>query len=441
MTTAALPREVSIFWFRRDLRINDNKGLSAALAGPFPVVPIFIFDPEILSKLKEKTDARVNFIYQVLKELDAQFIKSGTRLSIYCGSPVKIFEQLLNENSIREVYTNHDYEPYAQQRDGAVAQLLSRAGVSLKTFKDQVIFEKDEVVKSDGKPYTVFTPYSRVWKKKLADDRVVETPASTAQLKSFAAMKNPLTPHLTLEQIGFSPSTIEIPSALFPQNIIKKYDQTRNTPAILGTSRLGLHLRFGTVSIRDLVRVARVSNETFLNELIWREFFMQILYHFPHVVSQPFKPQYGGIQWLKNEELFEQWCHGLTGYPLVDAGMRELNQTGFMHNRVRMVAASFLIKHLLINPKWGEEYFARKLLDFDLSANNGNWQWVAGSGCDAAPYFRVFNPELQLKKFDPDMTYVRKWVPEFGTASYPAPIVDHEYARKRVLAAFKSALG
>jgi deoxyribodipyrimidine photo-lyase len=424
----------SLFWFRRDLRLQDNVGLYHTLKENKEVLPIFIFDSEILDKLEDKNDLRVAFIHQSLTLMQKQLEEMGSSLLVLHGNPVEIFKQL----TPKAVYTNHDYEPYAQQRDGLVKKILEEKGITFKTYKDQVIFEKDEVVKDDGKPYTVFTPYSRKWKNKLEDSTLKSYPTE----KYFDSFKRltPL-PLPSLLDISFQETNFSFPERLVKQSIVEQYDKQRNFPAIAGTTKLSVHLRFGTVSIRKLAQVALKKNETWLNELIWRDFYHMILWHFPQVQTKAFKPAYDKIEWRNNEKEFTAWCEGKTGYPIVDAGMRELNTTGFMHNRVRMITASFLTKHLLIDWRWGEAYFAKKLLDFDLAANNGGWQWAASSGCDAAPYFRVFNPQLQTDKFDPKLEYIKKWVPEFGTASYPKPIVEHKLARERVLKVYKEALG
>lgn len=429
-----ITKGTTVFWFRRDLRLQDNAGLFHALKESEEVLPVFIFDSEILEKLEDKADLRVAFIHQSLTLMQKQLEDLGSTLLVLHGYPLEIFKEL----TPKAVYTNHDYEPYARSRDAQVKEILESKGVVFKTFKDQVIFEKGEVTKDDGKPYTVFTPYSRKWKSKLEE----------LALKSFATEKyfdhfKKIVPIAlpTLKEIGFQETSFNFPERLVKQSIVEQYDKQRNFPAIAGTTKLSVHLRFGTVSIRKLAQLALEKNETWLNELIWRDFYHMILWYFPQVETKAFKPAYDKIEWRNNEKEFKAWCEGKTGYPIVDAGMRELNATGFMHNRVRMITASFLTKHLLIDWRWGEAYFAKKLLDFDLAANNGGWQWAASSGCDAAPYFRVFNPQLQTEKFDPKMEYIKKWVPEFGTTSYPKPIVDHKLARERVLRVYKEALG
>jgi deoxyribodipyrimidine photo-lyase len=422
-----------IWWIRRDLRLDDNAALYCALKENSTVLPMFIFDTNILNQLDDKSDKRVEFIYRNIQGLKDQLEVFGSSLLIFYGSPVDIFSKL----NPKGVYTNHDYEPYARARDQEVETILTRRKVFFKTFKDQVIFEKDEILKADKKPYTIFTPYSRVWKEALR----------SAGVKSYATEKyfnnlqrtKPLSSP-SLQDIGFSETGFIFPERVIKTSVITNYEQTRNFPAVLGTSRLSVHLRFGTVSIRRLVNIALKKSTTWLNELIWREFYQMILWHFPQVVDRSFKSAYDRIEWINSPHDFDAWCDGKTGYPLVDAGMRELNQTGFMHNRIRMVTASFLTKHLLIDWRWGEAYFAKKLLDYELASNNGGWQWAAGSGCDAAPYFRIFNPELQMKKFDPEQRYIKKWIPEFQTQSYPAPIVDHKSARARAIRTFKSVL-
>ncbi len=427
---------VVIFWFRRDLRLEDNCGLWHSLQAGQPVLPLFIFDRVILDPLAGD-DARVDFIHQTLIKLQERLTAMGSSLLVRYGRPLPVWQGLLAEFNVTAVYLNRDYEPQARQRDEAVAGLLKEHGIPLHEYKDQVVFDQAEVCKDDGSPYTVFTPFAKKWRSLLRPHHLA--PFATDKAFSSFIKKEPFALP-ALAEIGFKPSSMLFPSAELPEEIVADYDKTRDYPALAGTTRLGLHLRFGTVSIRDLVARGMLLNETWVNELIWREFFMQILYHFPHVVDGPFKRAYAKVRWHNDEALFSAWCSGHTGYPLVDAGMRELNATGFMHNRVRMVTASFLAKHLLIDWRWGEKYFADRLLDFDLAANNGNWQWSAGCGCDAAPYFRVFNPDIQAKKFDADKTYVLKWVPEVGTPEYTAPIVEHKSARLRALLAFKEAL-
>ena len=430
---------VSVFWFRRDLRLHDNAGLCLALKSGYPVLPLFIFDRNILDKLDEKADARVQFIRESLEGMQKELVKKGSSLEVLYGSPEEAFERLLTKYQVVKVFTNHDYEPYARERDISIAQLLKKEGIPLCGSKDQVIFEKDEILKDDGKPYTIFTPYSKRWKALFSDFYCKPYPVEK-YTQHFYKQAGKVLP--TLAVMGFKLSELSIPSASVEKVTLEKYKEQRDYPGIRGgTSRMGVHLRFGTVSIRELAGKASGLSETYLNELIWRDFYHMILWHFPSIgKGRSFKPAYDHIQWRNDEKEFERWCQGLTGYPIVDAGMRELNATGFMHNRVRMIVASFLAKHLLIDWRWGEAYFAEKLLDYDLAANNGGWQWAAGSGCDAAPYFRVFNPYLQTEKFDPELTYIRQWVPEWEGSGYPRPIVEHAMARKRALEVYGKAL-
>lgn len=429
---------IHIFWFRRDLRLDDNRGFFEALkAGP-PVLPIFIFDKEILEGLPED-DARVSFIFDRLQGMRKEMQeKHGSSLAIYHGKPERIFKGLLEEFEIKQVFTNRDYEPYAKQRDEQIEKLLIKHGVKFNSFKDQVIFEKDEIIKQDGGPYAVYTPYMKSWKQKFRsiDINIYYTNNYIENL-----IKNTRLPNLSLSDLGFKRSTIKVPDYEVTPTLIKDYKNKRDFPAEKGTSRLGPHLRFGTVSIRKLVKKAdQETNKTFLEELIWREFFMQVLYHYPETVTKAFKEKYDKIKWRNKKEEFEKWKSGKTGFPLVDAGMRQLNETGFMHNRVRMLVGSFLCKHLLIDWRWGEAYFAEKLLDYEMASNIGNWQWVAGSGVDAAPYFRIFNPTTQIEKFDKDRKYIKKWVKEFGTDDYPEQMVDHKEARERALKTYKTAV-
>ena len=429
---------IAIFWHRRDLRLEDNAGLYHALKSGLPVLPVFIFDKNILDKLEDKADKRVDFIYQQLSLLKKKLTELGSDMRVYYGEPMDVWKTITTEYNVAQVYTNHDYEPYALQRDEEVRGFLATKSITLHTFKDQCIFEESEVVKDDGLPYTVFTPYSKKWKAKL-NDYYLKPYLTEKYFEHFHKVANPSS-IISLRAMGFSETGTTFPSKEVAQGIIKNYSEQRNFPAVAGTSKLGIHFRFGTISIREKARKAKALNETFLNELIWRDFYMMILSHFPHVASGSFRKQYDRIQWRNNETEFAAWCEGKTGYPIVDAGMRELNETGFMHNRVRMIVASFLTKHLLIDWRWGEAYFAKKLLDFDLSANNGGWQWAAGSGTDAAPYFRVFNPALQTDKFDKQLVYIKKWVPELLTLNYSKPIVVHDIARKRCLEVYKLAL-
>ena len=434
-----MKKSVRVHWFRRDLRLFDNAALFQALSGNEPVVPIFIFDTAILNQLEDKNDRRVAFIHQALEDMQQQLSKIGSSLEVYTGTPFDVFQQLINKYSISAVFTNHDYEPYAIERDTAIAHLLSSAGISFYTSKDQVIFEKLEVTKDDGTPYTVFTPYANKWRATLEKTGI---PAYPSEKKSAQFFRQSLLPMPSLKSIGFFDTGEGFPSDTPQMEVLKHYPQNRDIPSLAhGTSRLGVHLRFGTISVRQLATKAKATSATFLNELIWRDFYHMILFNFPKVGrGEAFKKAYDAIPWRNNESEFKRWCEGKTGYPIVDAGMRQLNAIGFMHNRVRMITASFLVKHLLIDWRWGEAYFANKLLDFDLAANNGGWQWAASSGCDAAPYFRVFNPTLQTQKFDPQHKYIREWVPEWQELTYPQPMVVHEVARKRVLEVYSTAL-
>jgi len=429
----------AIFWFRRDLRLFDHKVLHEALTECDSVSPIFIFDPSILDHL-QRNDHRVQFIFNNLEFLNNSLESKQKSIQIFFGKPSSIFKQLIEENSIQRVYTSADYEPYARKRDGEIAELLKEHGIELIRKKDSVIFEQDEVVKDDGSPYLVFTPYKKKWMSQLTPEEDFKEYDITPYLEKFNTLSTKLKIVQVLSDIGFSPSNILAPTIRLNDTIINNYEDTRNFPSVPGTSQLGTSLRFGTISIRQLAKKAyRSTNHTFLSELIWREFFQQILWHFPKTVNYSFKPAYDRIEWRNAPEDFERWKEGKTGYALVDAGMRELNATGYMHNRVRMLVASFLCKHLLIDWRLGEAYFAEKLFDFELASNVGNWQWAAGSGVDAAPYFRIFNPITQVKKFDADLRYIRKWVPEFESIRYQ-PMVDHKFARERCLSTYKQAL-
>ena len=429
---------VTFFWFRRDLRLEDNTALYHALVSGKPVIPLFIFDTNILDKLEDKEDKRVEFIHQQLLRLNKQLISLGASLLVKHGDPLQIWKELNTSYTIHEIYANHDYEPYGIERDENVKTYFNTFDIPFLTYKDMVIFERDEVVKDDGKPYSVFTPYSRKWMAKL-DAKSLNSSPTEKHFDNFLKTEHTGVP--SLHDIGFKKTGFVFLLPNIDETLIKNYSETRNVPAINGTSHLSIHLRFGTLSIRKLAASALSLSFTFLNELMWREFYQMILWHFPNVIDQSFKPVYDKLKWRNNEDEFECWCTGKTGYPLVDAGMRELNETGFMHNRVRMVTASFLTKHLLIDWRWGEAYFAKKLLDFELASNNGGWQWAAGTGSDAAPYFRIFNPAEQAKKFDGDFEYINRWVPELNSKDYPSPIVEHSFARERCLQAYKAVLG
>jgi deoxyribodipyrimidine photo-lyase len=434
------PKEkISVFWFRRDLRLEDNIGLFHALNQKYPVLLVFIFDKSILNKLKVKNDRRLTFIHNSLLEIEKTLNDIGSGVKTFYSTPLEAFQVLNEEFEIKSVFTNSDYEPYAIKRDKEIQEYLQEKGIEFHSYKDQVIFEKDEIRSNTGGSYTVFTPYSKKWKS-LISGELISSKSSESHLHN--SLKFPAKGIITLSEMGFDKSNDAFPAKTVKAELIEAYAEKRNFPFLPATSRLSVHLRFGTVSIRELVRLGLKHSETWLNELIWREFYMSILWNFPHVGNgKSFKSAYEDINWRNNEAEFQIWCEGKTGYPIVDAGMRELNETGFMHNRVRMIVASFLVKHLLVDWRWGEAYFAEKLLDFDLSANNGGWQWASGSGCDAAPYFRVFNPTLQMEKFDKEFHYIKKWVPEYNSFSYMnSMVVNHEFARKRVLEVYKKAL-
>lgn len=430
---------ISVCWLRRDLRLHDNAALFHALESGFPVLPVFIFDDAILNQLDNKADKRVDLIYQMLENIQQKLQATEGSIRIFHGTVKQVFEILTSEYDLQKVFCNRDYEPYALRRDAEIRDFLNAKKIEFHNYKDQVIFEWNELLKADGTPYTVFTPYSKIWKKHLSEIQIPVYPSEKLLNNIYKSDKNISFPKL--EEIGFHKTGIQYHEPKPEIHTIENYHLTRDIPSLeTGTTGMSLHLRFGTVSVRELVKIARVSNETWLNELIWREFFMSILMHFPHVANGAFKKQYEAIEWRNNEDEFLRWCNGTTGFPIVDAGMRQLNETGLMHNRVRMITASFLVKDLLIDWRWGEAYFAQKLIDFDLAANNGGWQWASGSGCDAAPYFRVFSPDAQTKKFDPQQKYIRKWVPEFETFAYPKPIVDHTFARNRALEVYKNGL-
>lgn len=422
----------SVFWFRRDLRMEDNTALIEALKSSEEVMSVFIFDQQILQELPID-DARVSFIYDIITNLNKKLKEYESSVLCLHGNPLQVWEELITQFEISTVYANKDYEPYARDRDKNVKTLLNQHGIDFKLYKDQVIFEESEIVKDDGKPYTVFTPYKNKWLRTYKTISV--EPNNMVLFENFERSIHPLP---KLSEIGFNKSTKKVRD--FNLSVLETYADKRNYPASDSTSYLSPHLRFGTVSSRQIISMLSSSDNVFLSELIWREFFMQILYHFPEVINQNFKSKYDGIRWRNNEEEFKKWCKGQTGYPMVDAGMRQLNETGYMHNRVRMITAGFLCKHLLIDWRWGEAYFASKLIDYELSSNNGNWQWAAGTGCDAAPYFRIFNPDEQLKKFDKKLEYVKKWLPEFGSSEYPIPMIDHKTARLRALDTYKKGL-
>jgi deoxyribodipyrimidine photo-lyase len=422
--------KTSIFWFRRDLRLADNIGLFQALQEKENVLPIFIFDDSILNELP-KDDPRVNFIYQSLLKINKQLQEHQSSLLILKGEIEEIWKNLLLNYDIDKVYTNKDYEPYAIKRDHKTSKLLKSNSIQFQSYKDQVVFEESEITKADGKPYTVFTPYKRKWLEKFNS-------VSLKPMMNFKNFHKEIYSFPSLISLGLKTSAINVKE--YSLENVSSYIETRNFPNLDSTSYLSPHLRFGTISVRQIILELNYRSETFLSELIWREFFMQILYHFPHVVTNNFRPKYDGVKWLNKKDDYLKWCKGETGYPLVDAGMRQLNETGYMHNRVRMVTAGFLCKHLLVDWRYGEAYFAKKLLDYELSSNNGNWQWAAGTGCDAAPYFRIFNPIEQLKKFDKSLAYTKKWVRNLETINYPEPMIDHKFARNRALETYKKGI-
>lgn len=431
-----MAESINVCWLRRDLRIDDNPALYHALKVGQPVLVLFIFDTVILDQLDE-ADPRVTFIYDALKELESDLATYHSAILVKYGKPQDVWPDILKEFDVKGVYANADYEPYARERDDNLFEFLSSEGIPFKRYKDHVIFEKDEIVKPDGKPYTVYSPYAKQWQRKL--NAFYYKPYPTRQYTQNLCQKQKSS-FPKLGDIGFIKSGISIPGKHFEQSL-QDYETKRDFPAADATSRIGIHLRFGTVSIRYAVKEAiEQKAHKWLSELVWREFYMMIIWHFPQTVTKAFKPPYDQIRWRNDEREFQAWCEGKTGYPLVDAGMRQLNTMGFMHNRVRMVTASFLTKHLLIDWRWGEAYFAGKLLDYELASNIGGWQWAAGSGNDAAPYFRVFNPELQAKRFDPKNEYIYRWAPEYKTGKHVPPIVEHAFARDRVLKEFKRAL-
>lgn len=437
LMTSSNPKH-NIFWFRRDLRLEDNHGLFQALQNGLPVKTIFIFDRQILDKLDNPKDRRVLFIHQALSGIKKQLQSLGSDIWVFYGNPTAIWAGLLKNGNVQSVFSNKDYEPYALQRDKEVADLCAADDVGFQQFKDQVVFECAEVVKDDGTPYTVYTPYNKRWKMHFKPEMLNSFPSETL---TDCFIKDQSKPMPALEEMGFKNTYFDFPGIVPDEEIIKQYELQRDVPSVRGTTRMSVHLRFGTISVRKLAKTAMKLSEKYLNELIWREFYMQILWHFPRVVKESFKPKYDRIEWRNNPDEFKKWCKGETGYPIVDAGMRELLSTGFMHNRVRMIVASFLTKHLLTDWRWGEAWFARLLLDFELASNNGGWQWAAGSGVDAVPYFRVFNPHLQALKFDPEAKYIKQWIPEWNSLQYARPVVEHEVARKRCLEVYQKAVG
>lgn len=428
---------ISLFWFRRDLRLHDNVALYHALQSEEKILPIFIFDIDILEKIP-KNDARISFIHKELNIMNEHLQSFEAGINMFHGNPKEVFQSLIEKYHIVKVFTNHDYEPYAIKRDLEIKELLASNTIEFHTYKDQVIFERNEITKKDGTPYVVYTPYSKKWMEAFHINAQKNYPSEDLLSEFYSSVKPTV---LTLDDIGFTETRIPIKNYIYNSRIINEYEETRNFPALDNTSKLGPHLRFGTVSVRQMAsRADAQENKIFLKELIWREFFMQILWHFPQTHKDSFKSKYDRINWRNNEEEFKKWCNGTTGYPMVDAGMRQLNETGFMHNRVRMLVGSFLCKHLLIDWRWGEAYFAEKLHDYEMSSNVGNWQWVAGTGVDASPYFRIFNPTSQIQKFDKELKYIQKWVPDFQELTYPTPMVEHKFARERCLKVYKEAL-
>ncbi len=433
---------VVVWWVRRDLRLTDNRSLALALelarARGGRVLPLFIFDRDILYELPAH-DRRVAFLHQTLAQMASTLAARGGTLLVRYGHPAQVWGELLQRHpEICAVATGRDSEPYALTRDAHIQALLHAHGASFHGVWDHVLREPEAVLTHEGRTYRVFTPYKTSWLRTLPPDAF-----DAADSEPPAELLHPSTeaPQLpSLADMGFAPGAFTYPDAEVPDTLIRNYGHDRDYPGLRGTSRLGLHLRFGTVSVRALARRAQALSVTYLSELIWRDFYQMILHHFPYVATQPFKPEYDRIRWRDSPDDFARWCAGETGYPIVDAGMRELNSTGFMHNRVRMIVASFLTKHLLIDWRLGEAYFAQQLLDFELASNNGGWQWAAGTGVDAAPYFRIFSPSEQTKKFDPQLHYVRQWVPEFEQLHYPSPMVEHKFARERALSTYKAAL-
>jgi deoxyribodipyrimidine photo-lyase len=468
----------SLVWFRRDLRDFDHAALYHALKNSQQVHCIFVFDTDILDKLENKQDRRVEFIWESIRELKTALQNHGGDLTVLHGKARELIPQYALQANIHAVFANRDYEPNAVKRDAEVAKELAKNKIAFHDFKDQVIFEKDEVLSLSSKPYSVFSHYRNTSLKQLNDTHLAPYDVDDV-LKNLA--KIPVTDLISLETMGFARTNLaqmRLPTGMSGgkqllddfEERIHQYKDARNFPAVKGVSYLSVHLRFGTVSIRHLARQARnrmdAGSASWLNELIWRDFYFQILHHNPHVAAgKSFKADFENLQFPNDEKLFKAWCDGQTGYPLVDAAMRQINQTGFMHNRLRMVAASFLVKDLLIDWRWGERYFAQNLIDFDLSANNGGWQWAASTGCDAQPWFRIFNPITQSEKFDAAGKFIRKYVSELANCSdkeihapwtipplrqqsiaviigkdYPAPVVDHATQRALALALYKNCM-
>jgi deoxyribodipyrimidine photo-lyase len=444
--------KIAVHWFRCDLRLSDNVGLHAAVKAADEVVPIFIFDPKIL-KAPDVSANQVGFMIECLHSLEKNVEAAGGKMIFRHGEVLDEMKSVLKETGAHALYYNRDYEPYARERDAAVEKMARALGVEVHSFADNVVHEPGEVLKDDGKPYGVFTPFSKAWRArgKPAVLPAVKFPAcregkKPQGLELPSAEKLGLKVEIKLPPTGERAARDRLKE--FVAGDVLHYRENRDFPARMGTSRLSPHLRLGTISPRTALAAAedaggknparKNSSDVFVNELIWREFYKHILWHFPHVAKGCFRPQYDDLEWENDDKKFAAWCEGRTGYPLVDAGMRQLNTTGWMHNRVRMVTAMFLTKDLLISWQWGERYFMQKLLDADLAANNGGWQWSAGTGTDAQPWFRIFNPTTQAEKFDPEGRYIHQYVEEVDTRNYPAPIVDHAQQRVKALALFKA---
>lgn len=459
----------ALVWFRRDLRDDDHAALYHALKSARQVYCVFVFDTEILDGLSDRADRRVEFIWQSVRELQVSLEADGGGLAVLHGLARDELPAFAKRLEVQAVFANRDYEPSSIGRDVAVAADLRHSGIDFHLFKDQVVFEGDEVLSGEGRPYRIFTPYKNAWLSRLNPFFLKPYPVARYReaLASPAAHAMP-----TLDAIGFMPTGLRHPAGMSGadrlladfRDRIKSYKEAREFPAVKGTSFLSTHLRFGTVSVRSLARLAwemgGAGAETWLQELVWRDFYFMILQHNPRLAGgQCFKPEFDNIEWPGSEAHFDAWCEARTGFPLIDAAMRQLNQTGYMHNRLRMVTASFLVKDLLVDWRKGERYFAGKLLDFDFAANNGGWQWAASTGCDAQPWFRIFNPVTQSEKFDAEGNFIRKYVPELGACfakeihapwkisverrrelklDYPMPVVDHAEMREKALALYKA---
>ncbi len=465
----------SLCWIRRDLRLSDHRALYEACRASQRVSVVFVFDETILKKLRDRDDRRVSFIHQCLEEIDKKLRDKGSALIQVKGDPCVEIPELVGKLGVDAVFCNRDYEPTAKERDELVGDRLKGMGVSFQSFKDQVVFERLEITTQAGHPFRVFTPYKNAWLKKVTDEDYREYRPNLKKLSPLKNIKN-FIKRFDLQSIGFEEASLWVEPGeqeggkRFRRFLkcMERYDDSRDFPAMEGTSGLSVHLRFGTVSIRKLVRVAMEQDskgaKVWLSELIWREFYQMILDRYPRVVDQTFIPKFNQIKWPGGDRYFKAWCMGETGYPLVDAAMRQFNTTGWMHNRLRMVVASFLVKDLLVDWRKGEAYFARHLLDFDLAANNGGWQWCASTGCDAQPWFRIFNPVTQSQRFDPEGKFIRANVPELASYSnkdihfpskasketqlragcligkdYPEPLVDHSTQRLKALELYKNS--